>query len=399
MGESVISARTAAVMAAMEGVSSFLSGSAYARRDPHDPANCDFVLGNPHEFPLPGFVEALRESLTPRDATWFAYKLSEPEATRVVAESLREWRGVPFEADDICLTTGAFGALSVAIGTLVDTDDEVIYISPPWFFYEPMIRYYGGLPVRVDVTEGSLDLDLSAIEAAITPRTRALIINTPHNPTGRIYPAEALEELARILTRAGERYGKPVYLISDESYSRIVFSGSQFVSPTVSYPHSLLIYTYGKTLLTPGQRIGFIALPPHLPGRRELVAALEATQFVNGFAFPNALLQHALPAIDRLSIDIAHLERKRDRLAGELSAQGYEVRLPEGTFYLLVRSPVADDLAFSDMLAARRVYILPGSVFELPGYFRISLTATDEMIERSLPTFAAVREELVGTAA
>ena len=140
MGESVISARTAAVMAAMEGVSSFLSGSAYARRDPHDPANCDFVLGNPHEFPLPGFVEALRESLTPRDATWFAYKLSEPEATRVVAESLREWRGVPFEADDICLTTGAFGALSVAIGTLVDTDDEVIYISPPWFFYEPMIR-------------------------------------------------------------------------------------------------------------------------------------------------------------------------------------------------------------------------------------------------------------------
>lgn len=153
------------------------------------------------------------------------------------------------------------------------------------------------------------------------------------------------------------------------------------------YRDSLLLYTYGKTLLTPGQRIGYIALPPTMADREPLRQALFAAQVVAGWAFPNALLQHALPDLETVSIDMIHLQAKRDTMVAALRAMGYELQVPEGTFYLLVRSPDPDDMAFSDRLAAAGVFVLPGSVAELPGTFRISLTASDEMIERSLPGF------------
>jgi aspartate aminotransferase len=182
-------------------------------------------------------------------------------------------------------------------------------------------------------------------------------------------------------------------LLSDEAYSRILFDGREFPSPTAFYPHSLLLYTYGKTLLTPGQRLGYIALPPTMPGREMLRGALFMAQLVTGFAFPNALLQHALADLDKLSIDIAHLQRKRDRLVGALRDMGYDLHTPEGTFYLMVRSPIEDDWAFIETLAEHDILCLPGVVVEAPGFFRISLTASDEMIEGSLPGFAAALRE------
>jgi aspartate aminotransferase len=159
------------------------------------------------------------------------------------------------------------------------------------------------------------------------------------------------------------------------------------------YPHSFLLYTYAKTLLTPGQRIGYIALPPTMPDREVLRPAIFGAQIVTGFAFPNALLQHALPDLEGLSIDIAHLQRKRDRLVGALREIGYSVHLPEGTFYLMVKAPWQDDPAFVELLASHDILCLPGTVVEVPGYFRISLTANDTMIERALPGFAAALRE------
>jgi aspartate aminotransferase len=241
----------------------------------------------------------------------------------------------------------------------------------------------------VRVRPDNFDLDLDAIAAAITPRTRAVLVNSPNNPTGKIYPPETLAALGQLLTAASERHGRTIYLISDEAYSRILFDGVDFPSPTAYYPASLLLYTYGKTLLTPGQRIGYIALAPDFPGREALRDALFVAQLLTAYAFPNALLQHALPDLEKLSIDLAHLQRKRDRVVGELRRQGYELHVPQGTFYLLPRSPLADDLAFTDLLAEHNIFVLPGTVVEMPGHFRISLTASDEMIERALPGFAA----------
>jgi aspartate aminotransferase len=353
-----------------------------------EPGICDFTIGNPHEMPLPAFVEALRRWAVPRDAHWYAYKMNEPASRAVVAKSLRKSRGMAFEPDDIFLTNGATAALGVVLGTIIDPGDEVIFISPPWFQYQAMIALAGGVPVRVKMDPETFDLDLGGIAAAVSGKTRAIIINSPHNPSGKVYSPQTLCAVARILTEAGARTGRRIYLISDEAYSRIIFDGRSYHSPTAFYPCSFLVYTYTKVLLSPGQRIGYIALPPEMPDRVEMRGALLRGQMLNGWAFPNALLQHALGDIDEIGIDINHLQRKRDRLVGALRDMGYEVSLPEGTFYLLARSPLADDYAFVELLAERDVFCIPGSAMELPGYFRLSLTANDEMIDRALLVFA-----------
>ena len=358
-----------------------------------DPLGCDFLAGNPQEMPLPGFVKALQYWSEPQDKNWFAYKMSEPEARATIADNLRRWRGVDYQDEDIFLTPGAFGALAVIMNTLLEQGDEVIYISPPWFFYEAMIVAAGAKPVPVRTNMQTFDLDLAAIAGAITARTRAIIINSPNNPTGRIYPPETLEALADLLTNAQKRTGRPIFLLSDESYNRIIYDGRTYPSPTTYYPYSFMIYTYGKTLLTPGQRIGYIALPPEMPERETLRGLFFVNQLAMGYAFPNALLQHAIPDLEKLSIDIKHLQTKRDWMVKELRKIGYELHSPEGTFYLLPRSPLEDDNAFIDLLAEQHIYCLPGSMMEMPGYFRISLTASDEMIRRALPGFAAARQK------
>lgn len=358
-----------------------------------DPAVNDFVAGNPQEMPLPEFSAALQHWSEPRNKDWFAYKMSEPKARATVAETLRRRFAMPFDAEDVFMTNGAFAAIAIALGAITDPGDEIIYISPPWFFYEAMIVSSMGTPVRVQCDPATFDLDLPAIEAAITPRTRAILVNSPNNPTGRIYPPATLAALSDLLTGASRRHNRTIYLLSDESYNRIVYDGREFTTPTSYYSQSFLLYTYGKTLLTPGQRIGYIALPPSMPDRDRIHPAILASQVVTAYAFPNALLQHALPDLEMLSIDIEHLQAKRDRLVAALLEMGYELRSPEGTFYLLVRSPLVDDVAFCRWLAERDTLVLPGATFEMPGYFRISVTASDEMIERALPGFAAALSE------
>ena len=386
-----IAARMTAATAAMARVFDYLEQMDEPRRQP---GACDFVLGNPQEMPLPGFVSALQHHTEPLDKDWFAYKFSEPNATEVVAAELREWRGLPFEPADIAMTTGAFGALAVAFRTLLDPGDEVIYSLPPWFLYEPMLLSVDAVPVKVRVRPDDHDLDLPAIGSAIGPRTRAVIVNTPNNPTGRIYPPQTLSALADLLTTASGRWGRPIWLISDEPYARLVFSDADFHSPSEFYPYTVISYSYGKVLLTPGERIGWLAVSPSIPGRQTLRKAIEVSQVAAGWLFPNAVLQHAIADLERLSIDLSVLEGRRDRMVAELGAAGYQLRRPEGTFYLWVRSPDPDDRAFCRRLAERQVLVLPGTVFEVPGYFRVSLTANNEMIERALPEFRAAFDEI-----
>jgi aspartate aminotransferase len=380
--------KTARAMAAsVEPIMWFSAESTYSRRGANAGA-CDFTFGNPHEMPLPEIQEALTKWAVPRNKDWFAYRFTEPNAIAAVVASLRERVGIDFDPADISLTTGAFGALAATLRAIVDPGDEVVYLSPPWFFYAPMIISLGGRPVRVDLPQPGFELPIEAIARAITPRTRAIIVNSPHNPSGRILQADELEALARVLRAAPS----PVYLISDEAYSRILFDGRPFHSPLRCYDRSFLIYTYGKTLLAPGQRLGYVAMPPDMPDREELREAIMVAQLANGFAFPNALMQYALPDLEKATIDVDALQRRRDRLVPALTAMGYEALNPAGTFYVLVRSPMADDVAFTEHLAQDGVFVMPGKVFELPGWFRVSLTANDGMVERALPVFAKALE-------
>jgi aspartate aminotransferase len=234
----------------------------------------------------------------------------------------------------------------------------------------------------------------ATLAAAITPKTRAVLLNTPHNPTGRILDDAELDAVAEVLREASDRHGRPIYLLSDEAYRLIALDRRRAPSPAEHYERTLVLYSYGKQLLAPGQRIGYLALSPRIPDeeRSTLREAVRTAQFVNSYSWPNALLQRALPDIADLVVDIAALERRRDRLVPALTELGYEPTTPEGTFYVLARSPIEDDMAFVARLAEEDVFVLPGSTINLPGWFRISLTASDEMVEASIERFAAARE-------
>ncbi|HJU80360.1 MAG TPA: aminotransferase class I/II-fold pyridoxal phosphate-dependent enzyme [Acidimicrobiia bacterium] len=380
------SARIASIAQANRRLIGFLQNMETQRRRP---GTVDLTLGNPQELPIAGYVEALARQLPPVDRDSYAYHRSDPDARAVVAKRLIEWRGLAFEPDDIALTPGAFGALAIALDVLVDPGDEVIFSLPPWFLYEGMILGSGAVPVKVNTRAEDYDLDLDAIARAITPRTRVVIVNTPNNPTGRIYPPATLKSLAELLSeRSSER---EIYLLSDEPYSRLVFSDSNFASPSAFYDRTLISYSYGKVHLTPGQRLGWLAVNPAMPNRKELQALIEVAQVAGGWLFPNAVMQRALADLEHLSIDLGELERKRDLMLDQLSRMGYSLKKPEGTFYLWVRSPDSDDLAFCRRLADAGVFVLPGTVCEGPGHFRISLTASPQMLLDSLPAFEKVR--------
>jgi len=373
----------------LEPVLSYVGDATYQGRVSR-PEACDFRFGNPQEMPLPEIQQALTKWAEPKDKDWFAYKFSDPAAVKVAVDSLHSRVGLDFDPQDISMTTGAFGALASTLRAVIDPGDEVIYLSPPWFFYVPMILSLGAKPVRVDFTPPQFELPVEAIEWHITPQTRAIIVNSPHNPSGRVFTTDELERLAVVL----EASHRPIYLISDESYSRIVFDGREFQSPVCYYDRSFLIYTYGKTLVAPGQRLGYIAMPPSMPDREELREAVFVSQLALGYAFPNALMQYAMGDLEKASVDIDALQRRRDRMVGALTEMGYEAVNPEGTFYVMVRSPIADDQEFTRLLAEQDVFVLPGRMFELPGWFRISLTANDSMVERALPGFRHAIESI-----
>jgi aspartate aminotransferase len=383
--------RIRAADAAFAAVRRFYSSSRYAERR-SDPGISDFTFGNPHEMPLAGLVAAIRDRAQPHDKNWFAYKTSEEEPQAFLAERLGTELGLPFAPTDIALTTGAFAAIMVAIHLVLDAGDEAVFSEPAWFCYEPLLLAAAAVPRKVPLKTPTFDLDLAAIEAAIGLKTRLVIINTPHNPTGRIYPREMLKKIADLLERASARIGHRIYLLSDEPYRRLRFDGRGFDSPASIYPWTFISYSYGKVLLAPGQRLGYLAISPLMPDveRRAFSESMFAAQMALGWCFPNAVMQYAIPDLETLSIDQAALKRRRDRLMSALSENGYDVLTPEGTFYLWSKWPQGDPEQLWNHLADRNVFVMPGTLLNGPGYFRISLTASDEMVERALSAFGEV---------
>ena len=377
--------------AAFEVVKSFFLNSRYAERR-LESGICDFTFGNPHEMPLEGIVNAIRERAIPHDKNWFAYKTSEQGPQAFVAERLSRELDLTFEPGDVALTTGAFAAIMVAFRLVVDAGDEVIYSEPAWFCYEPMLLAGNAVPRKVNLRPPMFDLDLAAVEAAIGPKTRLVIVNTPHNPTGRIYSRASLEVLADLLERASSRIGHRIFLLSDEPYRQLRFDGRGFTSPAALYPWTLISYSFGKVLLAPGQRLGYLALSPLMPtaDRYTLRSVMLSAQMALGWCFPNAVMQYAVPDLDKLSIDQVALTRRRDWFMAALSSAGYSVLVPEGTFYLWSKWTDNDPRRQWNALADRGVFVLPGSMMNAPSYFRISLTASDEMVERALPAFTEV---------
>lgn len=371
----------------------FKSHSAAVRETP---AIADFTFGNPHEMPLPEVVNALKTHAEPKSVDWFAYKTNEFDACEFLADALSAELGLPFEAEDIALTKGAFGAIKMCFTMLLEPGDECIVPLPGWFCYGPMLAAAGAKQIQVPLDPNSFDLDLKAIADAITTRTRVVVVNTPHNPTGRIYSFSDLQQLAELLEAKSAEIGHRIWILSDEPYRRIRFDGVGFTTPAAVYPHTLIDYSFGKILLAPGLRLGYLAISPTLPAseREELRELRFAVQTADGWNVPDAPLIYALPDLDAVSIDIAALARRRQRMLDALGQWGYKMTKPEGTFYLWGRAPGGDSAAFSEHLRESGVYVMPGTVFDRPTDFRLCLTATDEMIENSLPAFQLAAEQM-----
>ncbi|SLN13764.1 Aspartate aminotransferase [Roseovarius albus] len=392
---SVTAKRATEAAQAIRKVEAFFTSYSAAVKE--TPAVADFTFGNPQEMPLPAVVNALKTHAEPQSVDWFAYKTNESDACEFVANALSKELALSFEADDIALTKGAFGAIKMAFTMLLEPGDECIVPLPGWFCYGPMLAAANAKEVQVPLDPVNFDLDLEAIAGAITPRTRILVVNTPHNPTGRIYSRADLQQLADLLEVKSAEIGRRIWILSDEPYRRIRFFGLGFTTPAAVYPHTLIDYSYGKVLLAPGLRLGYLAISPTLPdGEREELRTLRfAVQMADGWNIPDAPLIYALPDLENVSIDIAALDRRRERMLGALGQWGYKMTRPEGTFYLWGRAPGGDSDAFAARLQKSGVYVMPGSVFDRPTDFRICLTATDEMIENALPAFQEAAESLL----
>ncbi len=385
----LVSQRTTASNQAFDAVKHFFFESRYGKRR-GDPSIADFTFGNPHEMPLEPLVAAIRQAAIPRNEDWFAYKASEEAPQAFLAAALGAELDLAFDPADIALTAGAMAAIALAIRLVLEPGDEAIYCEPAWFCYEPMLLAAGAIARKVPLSAPRFDLDLDAIEAAIGPRTRLVIVNTPHNPTGRIYPRDALTALAERLEHASQRIGRRILLLSDEPYRRLRFDGRGFSSPAAVYPWTLVAYSYGKVLLAPGQRLGYLAVSPLMPAaeRTALQQAMFGAQMAMGWCFPNAVMQYAIPDLERVSIDVEALARRRDILSEALNKAGHAVLAPEGTFYLWAKWS-GDPERQWNALADRDVFVMPGSLMNTPSYFRISLTASDAMVGKALPALAA----------
>lgn len=354
------------------------------KRERGEDAVFDYSLGNPDVEPPPAVLDALRKIANSDSPGLHAYMPNPgyPKVRECVAAKLRKETGVEFTAEDIFMTVGAAGACNVLLKSILDPGDEVIVLNPFFPEYQFYITNHAGKMVVVETDDEFLP-QIERIRAAITPYTRAIFLNSPNNPTGRVYPESSLRALDALIKESGQ----PIIVISDEPYKPFVFDGKR--QPEVaSYISSCAIATsWSKSAGLPGERIGFLALSPALPDLADLRAACAFANRTLGYINAPAIWQWVMLESADATVDTSRYERKRNLLCDALEKYGYDVRRPEGTFYLFLKTPIADDMEFSRVLAEEGVIAVPGRGFGRAGYVRLSLTIPLEKIEASLPAF------------
>ena len=342
----------------------------------------DLSLGNPVIEPPTEFKDELRRLANEPMAGMHRY-MPNPgylETRQAVAGSLAGESGLPFEGSDIVMTCGAAAAANVVLKTVLNPGDEVIILAPYFFEYLYYIDNHDGVSVVVNTTD-RFRLDLPAIEEAITPRTRGIIVNSPNNPSGVVYSADEIAGLSLLLNRKQSEHGTEIFLISDEPYKRIIFDGMEFPQLLPSYENSIIVTSHAKDLALPGERIGFIAINPNYSEKEELAGGFSFCNRTLGFVNAPALMQHVVRNLQGVSVDPGYYQRKRDYMYTSLMEMGYDTVKPEGAFYLYPKAPVEDDVAFTRELLQSNVLVVPGTGFGTPGHFRISYCVEDWVLE------------------
>jgi aspartate aminotransferase len=319
-------------------------------------------------------------------------KVGYAETRAAVAAQLAKETGVAFSAAHLIMCVGAAAGINVVLRTLLDPGDEVLFFAPYFVEYHFYVDYHGGV-ARVVPTDAHFDLDLEALEATLTPRSKIVLMNSPNNPTGVIYPATTLKALGELLQRKERQFNTKIYLLSDEPYKKLIYGGLAY--PEI-YPHhanAISITSHAKDLALPGERIGYIAVHPECADLTDLIGGMSFTTRTLGFVNAPALMQRALVHLQGVTVDMQEYERKRDFLCDHLSAMGYQLVKPQGAFYIFPKTPIADDVAFVEALQAKHILTVPGRGFGGPGHFRIAYCVEDRTIERAMDGFRAVAKD------
>jgi aspartate aminotransferase len=349
----------------------------------------DFTLGNPAVEPPEAFRRELRRlAENPVPGMHRYMNNAGYEFTRnAVAEFLTEQTGVPIAGSHVVMICGAGAGLNVVFKTILNPGEEVIILTPYFVEYKFYVDNHGGTTTEVWTDRETFQPDVAAIEAAIGPNTRALLINSPNNPTGVVYPAETLDALGRMLERKQAELGRTIYVISDEPYARLAFDGNR-VPPVFRFiRNSIVVTSHSKDLALPGERIGYLAANPAMD---DCALFLEGAIFCNrvlGFVNAPALMQRLVAGLQRESVDVSEYQHKRDRLYDHLTGLGFRMVKPGGGFYLFPKSPIEDDVAFVRKALEYNILLVPGSGFGAPGHFRIAYCVGMDVIERSLPAW------------
>lgn len=355
----------------------------------------DFTLGNPDVEPPAAFHEQLlRLASNPLPGMHrYMNNAGYPETRSAVAAKLTRDSGIDVKADHVVMTCGAGGALNVVLKTILNPGEEVIILAPYFVEYKFYIDNHGGVPVEVWTDHDTFQLDVDAIEKAITAKTRAILICTPNNPTGVIYPAESLKRLGEVVKKVHQRNGHLVYVISDEPYASIAYDGKQVPNIFPLIESSIIVTSHSKDLALPGERIGYLAANPRMDTVMQFMAGAVFSNRVLGFVNAPALMQRLVASLQDESVDIAAYQEKRDLLVNELTSLGFQMVVPDGAFYLFPKSPLPDDVAFVKLAQKHHILLVPGAGFGAPGFFRIAYCVDKAIIQRSLPAWGELARE------
>ncbi len=361
----------------------------------HGPENVfDLSLGNPLLEPPAEFKEALKRIANDESPGVHRYMPNGgfPDVRAAVAENLSAESGTQFSANEILMTVGAAGAINTILRSILDEGDEVVVIAPYFAEYVFYVQHQTGVVKEATCDENWLP-DLTSLKSSISAKTRAVIINSPNNPTGVIYPAETIAAISNVLQEAEKEFGTEIYLISDEPYRKLIYTDDAYPFIFEHHPRTIVATSHSKDLGLAGERIGYIAVNPGDPGKVDLLDALTFSLRTLGFVNAPAILQRAVAAVQDATVDIDVYRKKRDMLYGALKDIGYECVEPDGAFYVFPKTPIPDDTEFVRQLQQELVLVVPGVGFGTPGFFRASYCVDDWVIEGAIEGFRKAFEQ------
>ena len=356
----------------------------------------DFSLGNP-SVPAPECVkEAIIELLNEEEPTVLHGYMSNAgfeDVRQTIAESLNRRFGTSFAAKNLIMTVGAASGLNVILKTLLNPGEEVVVFAPYFLEYSNYIRNYDGKIVEISPDTATFQPNLAELEQKITANTKAVIVNTPHNPTGVVYSEETIKKLASILEQKQKEFGSVIYLISDEPYRELAYDGVEVPYLTKYYANTIVGYSYSKFLSLPGERIGYLVIPDEADGSEEVITAATIANRILGSVNAPSLIQKVIKKCVDAEVDVAAYDKNRIALYEGLKECGFECIKPQGAFYLFVKSPVANEKEFCEAAKKYNILMVPGSSFACPGYVRLAYCVSYETIINSLPEFKKLAAE------